>query len=186
MSSETSTKPGQVFVLLSMAAATAAVMVTTHTHPAALLVMSAGVLACGLAAYFFHTALYALVGPKRPHVAVTGQRRENLAADKNRILHTIKELEFDHRMGKVNAKDFESLAAPLRRKVAMLIEELDRIDESGADQSGAVGDHGALPETPGAQGAPGARPEPQGRGCEACGSPNDTDAKFCKSCGAKL
>ena len=174
MSSGTSTKPAQVFVLLSMAAATAAVMVTTHTHPVALLVMSAGVLACGLAAYFFHTALYSLVGTKRVPVAVTGQRRETLAADKNRILHTIKEVEFDHRMGKVNAKDFDALSAPLRRKVAMLIEELDRIDHVGARA-----DDGALP-------ASGARAELEARGCGSCGVPNDADAKFCKSCGAKL
>jgi hypothetical protein len=179
MSSGTSTKPGQVFVLLSMAAATAAVMVTTNTHPAALLVMSGGILACGLAAYFFHTALYSMVGPKRAPAAVTGQRRETLAADKNRILHTIKELEFDHRMGKVNAKDFDALAAPLRRKAAMLIEELDRIDETNVDQSGALGDQSALP-------APGARPEPQGRVCAACGVPSEADARFCKGCGAKL
>lgn len=174
MSSETSTKPGQVFVLLSMAAATVAVMVTTNTHPAALLVMSGGVLACGLAAYFFHTALYSLLGPKRAQVALTGQRRETLAADKNRILHTIKEIEFDHRMGKVNAKDFETLSAPLRRKAAMLMEELDRID-----QSGAVGDHGALPTS-------GARPGSQGRVCAACGAPSEAAALFCKMCGAKL
>ena len=167
MSSETSTKPAQVFVLLSMAAATAAVMVTTHTHPVALLVMSAGVLACGLAAYFFHSALYSLVGPKRAPVAVTGQRRETLAADKNRILHTIKEVEFDHRMGKVNTKDFDALSAPLRRKVAMLIDELDRIDDSGA-----LGDQAALPTTT--------------AGCPACATSNDADAKFCKACGAKL
>jgi hypothetical protein len=178
MSSETSTKPGQVFVLLSMAAATVAVMLTRYTHPAALLVMSAGVLACGLAAYFFHTALYALVGPKRAPVAVTGQRRETLAADKNRILHTIKELEFDHRMGKINAKDFEQLAAPLRRKAAMLIEELDRIDDAG-DVSGALGNQSALP-------VPGARPEPQGRACAACGAANDAAALYCQMCGAKL
>ena len=179
MSSATSTKPGQVFVLLSMAAATVAVMLTNNTHPVALLIMSAGVLACGLAAYFFHTALYSLVGPKRAPAAVTGQRRETLAADKNRILHTIKELEFDHRMGKINAKDYEQLSAPLRRKVAMLIEELDRIDASGA-----VGDHGALP----GMGAPsaGGRPDPQGRRCASCGTSNDHDAVFCKSCGAKL
>ena len=171
MSSETSTKPGQVFVLLSMAAATVAVMLTRNTHPAALLVMSAGVLACGLAAYFFHTALYSLLGPKRALVAVTGQRRETLAADKNRILHTIKEIEFDHRMGKVNAKDFETLAAPLRRKVAMLIEELDRIDE--------VGDAPPAPPS-----------EASARRivltCANCSTPNDPDARFCKSCGAKL
>lgn len=168
MSSETSTKPGQVFVLLSMAAATVAVMVTNNTHPVALLVMSAGVLACGLAAYFFHTALYSLVGPKRAETAVTGQRRETLAGDKNRILHTIKELEFDHRMGKINAKDYESLSAPLRRKAAMLIEELDRLD--------------AAPPSPASQAAA----RRIATACSSCSTPNDPDAKFCKSCGAKL
>lgn len=166
MSSETSTKPGQVFVLLSMAAATVAVMVTNHTHPVALLVMSAGVLACGLAAYCFHTALYSLLGPKRPLLAVTGQRRETLAGDKNRILHTIKELEFDHRMGKINAKDFDALSAPLRRKVAMLIEELDRIDAPSL--------------------APRASEHQLAGWCAKCETSNDHDARFCKSCGAKL
>lgn len=178
MSSETSTKPGQIFLLLSMAAATAAVMLTKNTHPAALLVMSGGVLACGLAAYFFHTALYSLVGPKRAEAAVTGQRRETLAADKNRILHTIKELEFDHRMGKINAKDFEALSAPLRRKAAMLMEELDRIDESASEQSGALQDQRALQTFV-------ARAELEARVC-SCGVPSEADARFCKSCGAKL
>ena len=171
MSSETSTKPGQVFVLLSMAAATVAVMLTNNTHPVALLVMSAGVLACGLAAYFFHTALYSLVGPKREPVAVTGHRRETLAADKNRILHTIKELEFDHRMGKINAKDFEQLSAPLRRKAAMLIEELDRIDAVTI-----------RPPSPPSE----ASARPVAQPCPDCHTVNDRDAKFCKSCGAKL
>jgi hypothetical protein len=171
MSSETSTKPAQVFVLLSMAAATVAVMLTNNTHPAALLVMSAGVLACGLAAYFFHTALASLVGPRRAPAAVTGHRRETLFADKNRILHTIKELEFDHRMGKINAKDFEHLSAPLRRKAAMLIEELDRIDDVAIPP----------PSVPS-----GASARPVALPCAACGTANDRDARFCKSCGAKL
>jgi hypothetical protein len=174
MNSATSTKPGQVFVLLSMAAATVAVMMTNHTNPVALLLLSAGVLACGLAAYFFHTALYSLVGPKRAEVAVTGQRRAALAGDKNRVLHTIKELEFDHRMGKINAKDFESLSAPLRRKVAMLIEELDRIDTPAPTSSPSR--------------APGPGPATAAAKvfCPSCGTPGDVDARFCKSCGAKL
>jgi hypothetical protein len=205
MSSETSTKPGQVFVLLSMAAATVAVMLTTNTHPAALLAMSGGVLACGLAAYFFHTALHALVGPKRIATAVTGHRRETLAAYKNRILHTIKEIEFDHRMGKINAKDFEALSAPLRRKAAMLIEELDHVDQGGAvedprangalressapredgalQEQGALREDGALREQSALRTA---RPEVEGRDCEACGASNEADARFCKICGAKL
>src|SRR5262249_1599828 len=128
MSSDTSTKPGQVFILLSMAAATVAVMLTQQTHPVALLLLSGGVLACGLAAYFFHEALFALISPKAREAAVTGERRALLVADKARVLHSIKELEFDHKMGKINAKDFETLAAPLRLKAATLIADLDRLD----------------------------------------------------------
>lgn len=154
---------------MSMAAATAAVMMTNHTHPAALLVMSAGVLACGLAAYFFHTALFALAGKKQAEVAVTGQRREAILGDKNRVLHTIKEIEFDHRMGKVNAKDFETLVNPLRQKAAALIAELDRLDAAPAPAG-----RGATPTASAVA------------GCAGCGTANDPDAKFCKSCGAKL
>jgi hypothetical protein len=128
MSSETSTKPWQVFLLMSMASATVAVMMTSHTHPAALLLVSGGVLACGLAAYFFHSALFALIGPKpAPPAPVTGRKRDDLMADKQRVLHAIKELEFDHRMGKIDQRDFDVLSAPLRRRAASLIEELDRL-----------------------------------------------------------
>lgn len=163
MSSETSTKPGQVFILLSMAAATVAVMLTGQTHPVALLLLSGGVLACGLAAYFFHSALFALISPQAREAALTGERRALLVADKQRVLHSIKELEFDHRMGKINAADFQSLAAPLRLRAATLIADLDRLD---AEEVAVV----AVKRD----------------GCPKCGTANDPDAKFCKSCGQRL
>ncbi len=164
MSSETSTRPSQVFILLSMAAATVAVMMTGQTHPVALLLLSAGVLACGLAAYFLHGALFALVEPKQIEATVTGERRSLLLADKQRVLHTIKELEFDHKMGKINAKDFQELAAPLRLRAAALISDLDRLDAEEAEAP--------RPSTTNA--------------CAACGTSNDRDARFCKNCGAPL
>lgn len=164
MSSETSTKPSQIFILLSMAAATVAVMLTGYTHPAALLMLSAGVLACGLAAYFLHSALAALVAPKGLESALSSDRRELLLGDKQRVLHSIKELEFDHRMGKINEKDFQTLAAPLRLHAATLIEDLDRLDAELAKKQKPVID-GA---------------------CPACGTTNDPDAKFCKSCGDRI
>lgn len=166
MSSETSTKPSQVFILLSMAAATVAVMMTGQTHPAALLMLSAGVLACGLAAYFLHGALFALVQPTRHEDSVTGERRALLVADKARVLHSIKELEFDHKMGKISLKDFQELATPLRLRAATLIEDLDRLDaeEAAAPKSTKTRD----------------------RACGACSTANDPDAKFCKNCGAPL
>jgi len=179
MSSETSIKPGQVFVLLSMAAATLAVSLTPQTHPAALIFMSAGVLACGAAAYFFHTALFSLAGAKRdalPPAAMTAARRDTLAADKHRVLHAIKELEFDHRMGKINEADFGALSAPLRRRAVQLMADLDQIER--ADDPPAVQEPSAGVGQP--------ITEVRGGGCAACGTTNDADAKFCKSCGAKL
>lgn len=149
-----------------MAAATVAVMLTGQTHPVALLVLSAGVLAIGLAGYFMHTALASLIAPKGLEAALSSDRRELLQWDKQRVLHSIKELEFDHRMGKINAKDFQTLAAPLRVHAASLIEDLDRLDaEAAAAAATAV---------------------TQASGCPKCGTSNDPDARFCKSCGEKL
>lgn len=164
MSSETSTKPSQVFILLSMAAATVAVMLTGQTHPVALLALSAGVLACGLAAYFIHSAMAALIAPKGKPAALASDRRELLEWDKHRVLHSIKELEFDHRMGKINVKDFQTLAAPLRLLAATLLEDIDRLDAEAAKVVSVV----ASPE------------------CPKCGTSNDEDARFCKSCGEKI
>lgn len=148
-----------------MAAATVAVMLTGQTHPAALLLLSSGVLAAGLAAFFFHSALAALVAPKGRESALSSDRRELLLWDKQRVLHSIKELEFDHRMGKINERDFQLLASPLRAHAAVLIEDLDRLDAALAQsQVEAVADHA----------------------CPTCGTTNDPDAKFCKSCGAKI
>ena len=164
MSSETSTKPSQVFILLSMAAATVAVMMTGQTHPVALLLLSAGVLTCGLAAYFMHNAMAALIEPKGKVSALSSDRRELLVWDKQRVLHSIKELEFDHRMGKVNVKDFQTLAAPLRLHAAALMEDLDRLDAELAK----------------------AEPVARVNACAKCGTTNDPDARFCKSCGEKV
>lgn len=161
MSSETSTRPGQIFMVLSMAAATVAVMLSGHTHPVALLLLSAGVLACGWAAYFFHEALFALVGPRQKAEVVATDRRDLLQWDKQRVLHAIKELEFDHKMGKINAKDFQELSAPLRLRAVTLMEDLDRMAAAATPAPKAV------------------------EGCPACGTMNDPDAKFCKSCGAR-
>lgn len=164
MSSETSIKPAQVFILLSMAAATVAVMLTGQTHPVALLLLSSGVLACGLAAYFMHSAMAALIAPKGKPAALSSDRLELLQWDKQRVLHSIKELEFDHRMGKVDLKDFQTLAAPLRLRAATLMEDIDRVESE----------------------TPPAADEAAANECPKCGTANDLDARFCKSCGGKV
>jgi hypothetical protein len=47
-----------------------------------------------------------------------GQRRLALAEERDRALAALKELEFDHRTGKVSDEDYRELIGPLRRTAA--------------------------------------------------------------------
>ena len=47
-----------------------------------------------------------------------GRRHLALAEERDRALAALKELEFDHRTGKVSDEDYRELVAPLRRAAA--------------------------------------------------------------------
>jgi hypothetical protein len=51
------------------------------------------------------------------------QHRLELAEERDRALAALKELEFDHRTGKVSDEDYRELVGPLRRRAAALLEE---------------------------------------------------------------
>ena len=53
------------------------------------------------------------------------QRRLALAEDRDRALAALKELEFDHRTGKVSDDDYRELVGPLRRRAAEALRALD-------------------------------------------------------------
>ena len=46
------------------------------------------------------------------------RRRLELAEERDRALAALKELEFDHRTGKVSDEDYRALVGPLRRRAA--------------------------------------------------------------------
>jgi hypothetical protein len=50
-------------------------------------------------------------------------RRLELAEERDRSLAALKELEFDHRTGKLSDEDYRELVGPLRRRAAALLEE---------------------------------------------------------------
>jgi hypothetical protein len=54
------------------------------------------------------------------------QRRLALAEERDRALAALKELEFDHRTGKVSDDDYRELVGPLRRRAAEALQALDR------------------------------------------------------------
>ena len=159
-------RPWHFYILLSMAGATAAVMLARQTHPAALLLLSGAVVAAGLVGLALHYALSGFLGvasERREPLAAT--EREALEREKLLTLRAIKELEFDRAMRKVSEPDFQDMATRLRARAMSIIEELER--------------------QPAPASVPAAKQAPAGA-CAACGTKNDRDARFCKQCGAGL
>jgi len=172
MSSETSTESapftaGHFYVLLSMVAATAAVVMARNTHPAALLLLSGAALASGYTAYALHQALLGLLSQSRRPV-LGARQREVLDQDKNTVLRAIKDLEFDYGMKKVSEADYEDMLGRLKQRALLIMEQLERIPD---DPLPPV----ALPATAARDTA-----------CPSCQTRNDRDAKFCKQCGERL
>ncbi len=57
-----------------------------------------------------------------------GVERERIRAEeeRDRALAALKELEFDHRTGKISDADYRELVGPLRRQAAEALRKLDR------------------------------------------------------------
>ncbi|HEY6356683.1 MAG TPA: zinc ribbon domain-containing protein [Vicinamibacterales bacterium] len=158
-----------LYALLSMVAATAAVIVSRQTHPVALLVLSGAVMASGLVGLTVHSALTGFAGGGEDSAGAVGDRqREALLRDKTLLLRSIKELEFDRATGKVSEADFREMNARLRARALSLMEALER---GTAAAPMKVRPAAAAPAVP---------------ACPGCGTRNDTDSRFCKHCGRRL
>ena len=57
-----------------------------------------------------------------------GEARLALIEERDRTLSALKELEFDHRTGKINDGDYRALVGPLRRSAASSLQALDALD----------------------------------------------------------
>ena len=53
------------------------------------------------------------------------RRRLELAEERDRALAALKELEFDHRTGKISDRDYRELVGPLRRRAAETLRALE-------------------------------------------------------------
>lgn len=182
--------PWQFFLLGGMLAATATVIVATGQSPANIVILSLTVVSVSFVGLGAYRILSPLVNdqPDAP-VLIAGRTRIALEREKSLVLRSIKELEFDFAMGKIAQADFDAMSVRLRSRALGLMRQLDagggyreqiakevqeRLKVLGAEVLGAEV-LGA--EVPGAE-VPGA--------CAQCGTHNDDDARFCKTCGVKL
>lgn len=176
MSSETSTErtvaptggfhAWHLYLLLGMAGATWAVVEAQDTHPAALLLLSAAVLAAGAVGFAIYSAVLGFFGETSDdRIPLDRGTRGALEYEKATLLRSIKELEFDRAMGKVSDADFGEIDGRLRARALSVMEQLEQPVQ--------------LPE-------PAKEPGPAPGTCHTCGVQNDSDARFCKSCGQRL
>ena len=66
--------------------------------------------------------------PREDRLSAPGtleRRQLELAEDRDRALAALKELEFDHRTGKVSNEDYRELVGPLRQRVAEALRALE-------------------------------------------------------------
>jgi hypothetical protein len=140
-------------------------------------------------------------GPTLP--LVDDDRLADLLVRKDTLLRAIKELEFDHEMGKVSEEDYQRFAARLRRQALGIMEQIDKVApasaaldaklegeiahfrqvqantasdlaESSARNGGIRRDEAASAASTGA------------KYCSQCGKPVGPNHKFCAECGAPV
>lgn len=66
------------------------------------------------------------------------RRRLELVEERDRALAALKELEFDHRTGKVSDEDYRSLVGPLRRRAAETLRALEPRAEARHERIGST------------------------------------------------
>ncbi|HEY2432441.1 MAG TPA: zinc ribbon domain-containing protein [Vicinamibacterales bacterium] len=178
-------------MLLSLLAATVAVVMARPAAPENLVLLSLTIGAVGLSAVFLYQTIAPLVGPpaEEDREPLSSRLRGDLEREKALTLRSIKELEFDRAMGKLSEQDFEQMGTRLRARAMGIMKQLeagstlyrDQIEKELASRIGRAPDRSAKI---GGQANAAADLKAQPR-C-ACGTANDADARFCKSCGARL
>jgi hypothetical protein len=196
-------RPWQFFTLGALVCATVAVFIIRGTSAENLIFVCLGIFGAALVGLAALNALRPLVtGETRQPEMVGSRTRVALEREKNLLLRSLKELEFDHAMGKVSDADHDEMAARLRSRAVRLLQQLDsggsgyrelierelarRLVSAGATE---VAPYSADQEEQGAESKEqrGENEEPKVTGaCASCGTMNYEDARFCKSCGTKL
>jgi len=207
MSSETSTKPvrlkpdateaglqpWQFFVLAALGCATAVTFISRGQGPTAIILLSLLMAAAALVGYAALRAVRPLVSPEQDRTVMVGRRtRVALEREKMMALRSIKELEFDRAMGRLSDDDWREMSGRLRARAARLIRQLDagsgyraQIERDLTKRLG-VAENARLKGSRSEESVKDARSDETERVCASCETANDSDARFCKGCGAKL
>ena len=168
-------QPWQFFVLAALVCATGLTFLLRGQGLQTIVLVTVLMGVVALVGMAMLRAVRPLLLPEEDQPGVVGGRTyAALVREKQLVLRTIKELEFDRAMGKLSDRDFREMGGRLRVRAAGLIRQLDagegyrqRIEKDLEKRLGA-------------------EPPAVSRSCDKCSTVNDLDAKFCKACGQAL
>ena len=112
------------------------------------------------------------------------ERLAELLARRDAAFQALRELSFDHRVGKVTDEDFTAFEAGLKQNAAESLRALDRWEAEADDELDALMEREIRARKAVLASAPLA--EADGRICSQCGKPALAGDKFCGACGAPL
>ena len=132
----------------------------------------------------FRAAQALVKEPEHEEIArASGRRKKELEREKQALLKALKELEFDHEMGKISDADYQEIGGNYRARAVRVLRQLDLaagdVDYRSLVERDVKARSAAKPE-------PAKEAKPQRPKCAGCATENDADAEFCKKCGKKL
>jgi hypothetical protein len=152
-----------------------------------------------LAIYF---AVSPLLKPGRAAPLVEDDKLVELLGRKDAILQSIKDLEFDYRVGKMSQEDYQRIDQRLRRQAIGLLQQIEKIAPASASldeelesiiaqfrQTAIAAPTTKSPAAPSTSTSGETSGEVSGeatRFCTQCGKPVDASHKFCAYCGTPI
>ena len=134
-----------------------------------------------------------LLSKQPPLLQVEDDRLTDLLARKDTALRAIKELEFDHQVGKIGGEDYARFRERLNRQAIGLIQQLEKITPESVvldqelEQAIAQQRRAQTPVLSSSNGATAPTPAVAGkRFCTQCGAQIGERHKFCGNCGAPI
>lgn len=178
---DTGLHPWQLFVLAALACATVVTFISRGQGLTTVILLSVLMGATALVGMAMLRTVRPLVTSHEDRTAMVGERtRAALEREKTLALRSLKELEFDRKMGKVSEEDFREMSTRLRARATRLIKQLD----AGAGYRARI--EADLAKRLGEKVSERDAEKAAVRTCAACSTANETDARFCKNCGQKL
>jgi cell division protein FtsN len=109
------------------------------------------------------------------------KRRKGLSEQKERLYDAIKDLDFEHRAGKLSDADYQAVRSDLVAQAAATIAQLDEVPEPVVPAELPQQAQRETPAESSAEVTPAEEPT-----CASCGQANPAGARFCFQCGERI